>query len=48
MKKPNKKKGGMRKIGRNKRPVDQLTSFYVRDIISFEQYAKGKNIKLPK
>ena len=48
MKTPNKKKGGSRKHGRNKRPVDQLTSFYVRDVITFEQYAKGKNIKLPK
>ena len=30
MKTPNKKKGGSKKHGRNKRPVDQTTSFYVR------------------
>lgn len=43
-----KKSGGSKKHGRNKRPVDQPTSSYIRGKISFEQYAKAKNIKLRK
>jgi hypothetical protein len=45
MAKQSKVKGGGRKIGRNKRAVDQPTSNYVRGIITFDQYAKLKNIK---
>jgi hypothetical protein len=44
-KQTNQKKGSSRKVGRNKRPVDQPTSSYVRGLITFEQYAKSKNIK---
>ena len=36
------KSGGDRKKGRNKRPVDQATSKYVRGKISFEEYWKEK------
>ena len=43
-----KKKGGSKKHGRNKRPVDQPTSLYVRGKVTFEQYAKLKGIKIPK
>ena len=46
--KQNKKSGGSKKHGRNKRGVDQLTSSYARGRISFEQYAKGKGIKIKK
>jgi len=35
-------KGGKKKIGRSKRPVDQAMSAYVRGKISFEQYRKRK------
>lgn len=45
MAKQSKVKGGGRKIGRNKKAVDQATSSYVRGKISFEEYAKAKNIK---
>lgn len=44
MKGQNRKSGGDRKKGRNKRPVDQPTSKFVRGKISFEQYAKEKSI----
>ena len=37
------KKGGGKKYGRNKRPVDSLMSAYVRGKITFEQYRKGNN-----
>ncbi|MFA5151299.1 MAG: hypothetical protein WC554_01940 [Clostridia bacterium] len=37
-------KGGARKLGRNKRPVDLPTSKFVRGKISFEQYASEKGI----
>ena len=40
-----KKKGGAKKHGRNKRPADVATSAYVRGKISFEQYCKTKGIK---
>ena len=33
-------KGGKRKIGRSKRPVNQTMSAYVRGKISFEAYQK--------
>jgi len=36
------KKGGDKKHGRNKRGVDQATSLYARGKISFEQYEKLK------
>ena len=39
------KHGGDRKHGRNKRPIDQATSAYVRGRITFEQYAKMMKIK---
>jgi hypothetical protein len=42
VKKPQKVKGGARKIGRGKRSVDQATSLYVRGKISYEQYKKLK------
>lgn len=35
-----KKKGGDKKHGRNKRPKDQALSSYVRGNITFEQYKK--------
>jgi len=35
-----KKSGGDKKHGRNKRPVDVATSRYVRGLITFEQYKK--------
>jgi hypothetical protein len=31
-----------RKIGRNKRPVDQKMSNFVKGRITFEQYVKGR------
>lgn len=40
-----KKKGGAKKYGRNKRPSDLATSLFVRGKTSFEQYAKSKGIK---
>lgn len=40
--KQNQKKGGSRKHGRNKRPVNSAMSAYVRDKISFETYQKTK------
>jgi hypothetical protein len=40
--KPQKKKSGSRKHGRNKRPVDLPTSLYVRGKITFEKYLKMK------
>lgn len=46
--KTQKKKGGSKKYGRNKRAVDSATSAYVRGRIDFEKYAKQKNIKVPK
>lgn len=48
MKTPSKKKGGSKKHGRNKRPVEQAISLYVRGKITFEQYAKLKGIKIRK
>ena len=42
MKKPNKKKGGQRKIGRSKRAKDQLLSAFVRGKISGEEYFKKR------
>ena len=44
-KKQNKKGGGSKKHGRNKRPVDSATSLYVRGKITFEKYAQKKGIK---
>lgn len=41
-KKTQKKKGGAKKYGRNKRGVDQATSLYVRGKITFEQYKRMK------
>jgi hypothetical protein len=43
--KKEKLKGGSKKHGRNKRPVDSATSLYVKGRISFESYAKRKGIK---
>jgi hypothetical protein len=40
-----KKKGGAKKYGRNKRGVDQATSLYVRGKITFEKYQKMKKGK---
>ena len=40
--KTQKKKGGAKKYGRNKRPVDFATSLYVRGKITFEKYQKMK------
>ena len=37
-----KKKGGSKKYGRNKRGVDQATSLYARGKITFEKYRKMK------
>ena len=39
------KKGGSKKYGRNKRPVDQVTSQYARGKITFEKYKRRKNQK---
>lgn len=39
------KKKGSKKIGRNKRAVDQATSLYSRGKISFEQYKKMKGLR---
>jgi hypothetical protein len=39
-KKTQKKKGGARKHGRNKRPVNSAMSAYVRGKITFESYQK--------
>jgi hypothetical protein len=44
-KQANQKKGSSRKVGRKKRSKDMATSNFVREKISFEQYAKAKNIK---
>jgi len=38
--KTQKKKGGAKKYGRNKRPVNSAMSAYVRGKITFEQYQK--------
>jgi hypothetical protein len=38
--KTQKKKGGAKKHGRNKRPVNSAMSAYVRGKITFEQYQK--------
>ena len=38
--KTQKKKGGEKKYGRNKKGVDLATSLYVRGKITFEQYKK--------
>ena len=40
--KTQKKKGGSKKHGRNKRGVDQAMSLYVRGKISFDQYERIK------
>jgi hypothetical protein len=48
MSKKKEKGGGSKKHGRNKRPVDSPTSLYVKGKISFERYAKSKNIKVRK
>ena len=40
--KTQKVKGGGKKIGRNKKPVNSATSMYVRGVISFDQYSKEK------
>jgi hypothetical protein len=40
--KSQKKKGGEKKYGRNKKPVDYATSLYVRGKITFEKYKKMK------
>lgn len=37
-----KKSGSSRKIGRNKRPVNQNLSNYVKGKITFAQYEKGR------
>jgi uncharacterized membrane protein len=42
MKKTQKKKGGSKKHGRNKRAVDQATSLFTRGKITYEQYKKMK------
>jgi hypothetical protein len=39
-KKTQKKKGGAKKYGRNKRPVNSAMSAYVRGKITFEAYQK--------
>jgi hypothetical protein len=39
-KKTQKRKGGEKKYGRNKRPVNSAMSAYVRGKISFESYQK--------
>jgi hypothetical protein len=44
-KQANQKKGSSRKVGRSKRAKDQATSSFVRGKITFDQYAKIKNIK---
>lgn len=36
------KKGGGRKIGRNKRPTNEAESLYTRGKITYEQYKKMK------
>lgn len=46
-KKAEKRKGGTRKHGRSKRPKGVLSS-YVRNKISFENYAKQAGIKMKK
>jgi hypothetical protein len=38
----NRKGGGARKIGRNKKAPDSATSKFVRGKITFEQYQKEK------
>lgn len=48
MPKQQKAKKGNRKKGRNKRVPDSATSRFVRNVISFEQYAKEKGIKTRK
>ena len=42
MSKKNGKGKGSKKHGRNKRPVNQSMSNYVRGKITFEQYNRGK------
>ena len=44
-KKKGKKKGGMAKIGRTKRPLDSALSQFVKGKIPFEKYAQRKGIK---
>ena len=46
--KTEKKHGGDKKHGRNKRIVDSATSRFVKGKIPFEQYAKEKSIKIKK
>ena len=45
MSKQQKKKGGSKKHGRNKRTKDSATSSFVCGRIGFDQYAKDKGIK---
>jgi hypothetical protein len=45
-KKTQKKRGGEKKYGRNKRPVNSAMSAYVRGKITFESYQK--QVKAPK
>lgn len=45
MKNVQKKKGGSKKHGRNKRVVDSATSLYARGKITFEKYQKMKRGK---
>jgi hypothetical protein len=40
--KSEKKKGGNKKYGRNKKAVDSVTSAYVRGVITFEAYQKKR------
>ena len=40
IKSQNRKSGGDKKHGRNKKPADHPTSMYVRGKITFEQYMK--------
>lgn len=43
--KKNQKSGGAKKYGRNKKPVDQPTSNYVKGSIPFESYQAQKGFK---
>jgi hypothetical protein len=43
--KEHKKHGGAKKIGRNKRPVNQNMRAYTIGSISFEEYAKRAGVK---
>ena len=45
--KTQKRKGGGKKIGRNKRSVDVTTSAYVKGKISFAEYEKRKRGSRP-